>query len=343
MKELFVILCISFLIFCVFFTSEFRFLDLENYHYPVVDVVVSVPHVVMDQTNFSVLSLLRFAPWIRNFHFWNEEPEKYSGKRIFAFRDDLLTYSLLSPHLSEHFLILDSGYLIKNYIFPWQFFPDAKSWAVRPNCGLVPMTRTAFNLCTYAFDRKQPQNTMYDMVAYARTEALRMGLITSTQPWGDHFKPQTSLSNQKCSVSDLRQDLYWEEVIKKNTHDCVVVLFSGQELSFISEEYDATPQVWIRIGKPLHPDADLTLQHQMIVMKRDLVQVDPRAQNLNDVGVQIMKRLRRSHYQPIRVVADQVTHDIGQKLAQVYDCPSDPLRSSPSRASHFEHARLSFL
>ncbi len=335
---------------------------IEKRDFPGVDLVLMSPCVTYDELesqqtiNYSLVSVLRFAPWIRRIHLHTPsdssplsytEYTKNDQARIVSFSQDLLTYSLTTPWLAEHFLILHAGYIITNYIFSWQFFVNNSVVARSCTTGLYAMTRTLFNECAFFYDRKDPNQPLTRLIGHAWS--LPEVQYKSNQ---DHFiaactkQPITTTKKiQKFRKEDVEALLRFEEPLKKHDqpYELVVAIIhdSRDYLHFnVKPEFARNIQVWVVLDDVAHR---LSLLHRMAAHRHLFIEIARSKRSTEDICAFIMKQLKSLvNNQEFRVIhifgpAGDV---VGNRMCQVYDCVFDLFID---RQKDEEYERLRFL
>lgn len=352
---------------------------IKNKDFPTVDAVVMQPFIMSEDgaTNYSVLSLMRFAPWVRRIHIQDPENKYHPSDhveywrthqrmRIVHFHHDLVEYSVTTPFLADHFFILKPQFLLTNYVFSWQFFVEKSPVLRNCNTGLVPLTRTMLNECCY--QRLKPES----YYRYALWKALHDGTIQFEDNW-DHFVPPCSKGRIASTrqVSTFQEDrvknyFRFEEPQKNRTKpfQIIMVVVSSPEDDMVyelPEKYQNHVQIWIHLTDLKDQVARLSFIHRMLVCKNIFVEIkasdfDWRSESL---GAEIMRRVRKLSEGETFEVTHVFSHGItgtweqtqanlvGNKLAQTYHSPFSVLTVFQAGKDNMnrtqERERLSFL
>jgi len=354
--------------------------------FPEVDVIILDPCITLSNsnpnqpTNFSALSVMRFAPWIRRIHLQSKPTKKQKDNyqhwkqnqhsRIVTFDEDLLTYSLTTPFLTECFLILQPEYLITNYIFNWQFFINGSPVLRTCMTGLTPLTRTIFNECVFKYDRNnQPElKTLLSYTYRLAIEEKQLKYINNQ----DHFvtpcstRPTLSSSTKKMSVfneNSVKDYFHFEESNKDRSSKpfkIVIVLMSEwtDDLTYeIDPKYNNVVQVWINLFQKVHHGKRLSFLHRMLVKKNVFIELDAQSFGWNheQIGAEIMKQLIKvSNNEKFEILetfsymgnnSSTVCRNcnvIANKIGKVYSCPVSVFLP-PTSSDNQERNRLKVL
>lgn len=345
--------------------------------FPTVDIILLPPFIMGIQeppTNYSVLSVMRFAPWIRRMHIcdrWNNRDLKKKHvnewdntklARIVQFSDSLLDYVLSSPYLSEHFLILCPNFVLTNYCFSWQFFVS-NTIVLKPcKTGLVAMTRTCFNECCYVFPR---DTELYEKcIRYAYQQAFRVATLFYKHN-RDHFiSPCSSakIKNTKKITNfqeqAVQQLFKFEEKIKDRQKPIKLVLCvigDAQDVlqCHLPAKYVEYVQIWIYVLTNATDAERLSFLHQMLSMKNVFIEVDSSKFPVNrseTMGAYIMKEIhafsKQHEFKVLEVFAlkrQPLCHILAEKLGKTYQAPTSLFVEQDSTDTSPEYERLSML
>jgi len=326
---------------------------VQKRQFPPIDVVILTPFTLSEdlKTNFSALSVARFIPWARRIHVHDpqssDHPENHleywnthQKARVVHFHQDLLDYSLTSPFLSDHFILLKPHFLVTNYVFSWQFFIDDSPVIRNCNTGLIPLTRQILNECIYR--RIQPKN----YYRFAIWKGIHDGVIRYEDNM-DHFFPPCSshpyTSTKQISAfqeDQIKSYFQFEEIHKqrKKPYQVVIGLVcrADDDLTFpMPEQYDNKIQIWVNFTDLKDATARLSFVHRMMVTKNVFVEIqaDQFKWKPESLGAEVMKRMRTlsnaEEFEVLEIFSygikgpwyEPTTNLVGNKLAQAYTCP----------------------
>lgn len=319
-----------------------------------VDVVVLPPFVQTgegkDNANYSVLSVYRFMPWVRRVHMYNPD-EKHNllthwtqqqKSRFVTFHEPLVEYSLTTPFLSEQFIVLQSGYVVTNYVFPWQFFVEDTPVLRSCHTGMTALTRNLLNENVYIKNGifGEPARHLY---RHALSQGLRSRVIQYVNN-RDHFsapcrKKLLGLTSTRkfttYKVDDLVPLFKFEKVHKrrKAPFDMVLCVTNNIEADVtysLPEKYATAIHMWVIVNKlqPVH--ARISLHHRMRVQESMYLELNAETfqWKAESMAAEVIRRIRRLTKDPeaINVVEvfthahfqDRVSYDTGFKLSQMY-------------------------
>lgn len=348
---------------------------VQQRQFPPIDVVLLPPFVMDGDKNLTVVSVLRFMPWFRRMHIHDptHEPSQHAVEywhthqhaKVVFFRQPLLDYSTASPFLEERFVVLRPQFVLSNYLFAWHcFVHDSPVWRTCRN-GLVPLTRSLLNECTF-------HHTPADPLEYAMQKAVHDRRIRYVDNH-DHFMPPCSAAavttvyeaGPRYEPAHIRALLQFEEVHQERLtrpFRIVLAVVAGvsDDLEYrIPDSYAAHVQVWVHLTTLDDPQARLSFICRMIVRRHVFIELDltqdssPRVESL---GARVMKQLRHlGHQESFQVLTvfsyDTVTgprrrdlaNAVGNKLARAYECPFVPFSSTTPIPDEREWQRLRHL
>ena len=337
-----VLLILSVLIMCIFSVAkntqntehldENELLKCISEKTPPIDIILIPPFVIDPdtKTNFSAMSILRFAPWVHRIHIKDQNQQqsqqhfdywqKNQDKRLIFFHEDLLTYSVQTPYLAEHFIVLFPQYLITNYVFPWQFV--VRDQLSRKSCksGLACMTRTLLNEC-------------YPMRTEVLDEVFKC-LKNNTDDYlnnYDHFIP--ACSNRRISSTKLirtfesntiKSYFQFEDIEKTPSAIHLIVVDQIEDDLVFALERTSVMQLWVHIANgSASPAKRLSFLHRMRACKN--LSMECQRQNPEKMGADIMKQVRKLGVKIARIYSNSACQKLGNKLSVVYQCPSTVL------------------
>lgn len=325
---------------------------------PKVDAVVMPPCIVSKdgKTNYSVLSIFRFAPWIRRIHLVVPEAQhdefrytqnlvdywkSHSKQKVVHTCQNLLQYSLTSPFLSEQFVVLKPSYMFTNYVFNWQFFINDSPVLRTCATGVVPVTRTIVNECVYQ-SLKESQYLKYALTKGLQDQSVRF------YNNADHLIGSCSSSALKNTNKFLvfeedkvRQLLRFTVKNKDRSKPYQLVLcfihdyFHNLQMT-LPPEYDNRLQMWIYVGPFNYSSQRLSFLSRVMVTNNSFLEIDPSHYDYKSesIGAYVMKHLRNMIQQPADLkiqevysyglsddYSSQLCNEIGNKIAKTYECP----------------------
>lgn len=347
---------------------------LQKRHFMAIDVVLIPPFVMDGDKNLTVVSVLRFMPWFRRLHIYDpdyqlsRDPTQYwqthQKAKVVFFHQDLLEYTLTTPFLEERFVLLRPLFVLGNYAFMWQFFIDESPVLRSCQTGLLPLTRSIFNECSYT--------QVEDKYAYA----VRKGVADhKIRYWDnrDHFVPPCSASpvatvqevGAVYEAAQVRELLQFEEIKKdRTTRPAPIVLAvmaaPQDDLTYVlPARYDATVQVWVHLTELTDSDLRLSFTHRMIVSRNVFVELYLKGlqYNTEKMGAEVMKQLKTlSHQEDFQVLevfsyptdaqaqqpnfTQRLANELGNKLARTYACPFSPFSRNEPVKDEREWQRL---
>jgi hypothetical protein len=336
--------------------------------FPVVDVVILAPFVMSKdrETNYSALSIFRFAPWVRRLHVLDPEGSEptesdaadhwrdHQRSRIVHTRQDLLTYSLTSPYLSQHFFVLKPHYVLSNYLFSWHLFVSGSPVHRNFRTGLLPLTREIFNECVYR-PMDEAQRFSYAVWKAVQTRAVKY------EDNRDHFSSSHTTRLLVAEEDEAAELLKFEEVAKNRDAPFRLTLFVVDQYDadlkaydMLPEAYDARIQIWIYISSSSKPSAQLSFVHRMVVNKNLFLEIVPTPFPTTEaLGAEVMRRLRQFSKQQEFQVEEVLSpgpqeavrcNDVAQKLATAYHAPYTVMgRTKREHTNLAERKRLAYL
>lgn len=319
--------------------EEFQLIDyIRKRKFTPVDVILVPPFVMDGENNLSLVSVLRFMPWIRRIHLQdykhNEDPIEYwkqhQHSKLILFSSDLRTYVHSSPFLVDQFVVLQPLYVLSNYTFMWQFF-------IRD----VPVVRS----CKHA-----------GIVPYVRARYGEVGAHYLDNP--DRFIPPCSTSLIKTVTyaspvydpNKIKALLHFNEIHKDRESRPVQIVLcvvnSTNEDVILGDPFSSSIQVWVRtIKKNDNAHQRLSFIHRMIVQHHAFIEV-PHTDNEEAMGAEIMKQLRSMSNGmefKIKAVCAVTPNTLATKLARVYETTVTELSSIANKNLPEETKRLAAL
>jgi hypothetical protein len=345
-----------------------------------IDMVVSLPARASDKlipSQMIVESVRTFLPWVGRIHIpatlyqdghqvsgeqVKQEPEQekvaklpdlFQGwvddAQVLVFDKPLLEYTLASPRLAEHFLLLDPRYIFANYVFPWQFFLSGSPVVRSTWFGCTPCTRRIFNECWYRTVAPPKQ------LRHAVREGVKSKLI--------RFKDNRDGLTKACLDEGVTKEPMFQRAAKDRTQPFRVTLcLIGQGQAddrdiHLPEEFDTVIQIWVRLSDVKDSLQRLKFMHRMIVTNNVFVEVVPQNFNNSDeqCAVETVRRIRNMvGSQPLNVshvfsylptAATEFVNSVAHKVAAVYEVPAVPFPTSDRQSSSWkaEVARLQAL
>lgn len=297
--------------------------------------------------NLSMISILRFAPWINRIHVqmtadtlvtdkvdlkepslenWNEHKQH----RLVYFKGPLLEYTTTTPFLAERFFALKPDCALTNYLFSWQLFIGESPVGRSSYNAVCALTRTSYNELAFAKRvSADDDETLLDV-------ATRMSLRRKETKWlnnVDHFVPPcastpfktvTYFPNDKSDRgTKVTQALHYVQPKKVVFHDkptnAVVCVVDDTSIDMMMEApgEETTIQIWVLIGKVSPPD-HLSFIHRQLV-RRNLYMCTGKKAETEATGALIMQKVRDFPVLPSAVYCVPSTRTLSTKLAQAYD------------------------
>lgn len=259
--------------------------QLQHLYQEGIDVVLVAP--VSEKT---LLSIKKYMGWIRNIHIQNKDI--YQDTRIIPFKQELVHYSMTSPLLSEHFVIIQPGWLFTDYVFASQFFIN-KQPVVRKSLGkpLAALTRKIFN-----------ENSFYDHKVCPVVFALQHGI-----------KNKSIVLKDKSLTSVIHESDYHSIIEIEKSIDRFVVVVVEDYTSF--QKLNAKTQVWIVLNKrkPMYSWQRLRFYQQA----GTVVEIDVQP-NLEKLAVAAVRSICGKP-EMIYAKSDGIANAIANKMALVYE------------------------
>lgn len=327
-------------------------------------------------TNYSAMSVFRFAPWVRRIHLFDPDiehhPENHldhwissQKSRVVYFHQDLLEYSLSSPFLAEKFIVLKPNFLITNYVFSWQFFVGTSPVIRNCNTGLMPLTRSLLNECIY--QNIKPEH----YYRYSVWKGIQDGNILYEDN-EDHFiapcsqVPVTTTRAVSVFSEEQIQSFFRFKQVAKNREKPHKILLNIICNPHDDIHFDAwtqnkdTVQVWVHLTDLKDASSRLSFFHRMIVNQNIFIEIQPNKFKWKpeSVAAEVMRRLRSlSQNEPFSVTRvcsywvskdwrESLCNEIGNKLAMAYETGFDPFTVSEEQMNDNDLAewqRLSHL
>lgn len=277
-KWQFLIICIVWLLVCTLFyfvtQSPFDYLHQLDTNFineyiietnfmknSKIDVIIlnddknSSKSVENENHNFTLVSILRFAPWVNMIHIEQSENDnddfitlydqwEDDGNIIF-FKKNLLDYSLTTPVLSEQFIIFQPNVMLTNYIFPWQFFIHQSPVYRFKNPGIIPCTRKMMNECIYSSNSSTAKKNTNSLIIHSLvTGAKNKQLLYKNNR--DHFKRSnpTMKHIDTLSSNEIKKYLAFTELHKD---------YSKYNIVIITDLYDYKNAIHQTFRNSTHP------------------------------------------------------------------------------------------
>lgn len=321
--------------------EEFQLIDyIRGRKFTPVDVILVPPFVMDGENNLSLVSVLRFMPWIRRIHLQdhkhNEDPVEYwkqqQNSKLILFSSDLSTYVQSSPYLVEQFVVLQPLYVLSNYTFMWQFFiRDVPVLRSCKHAGIVPHVRSSYG---DSVENKHYVDNPDRFIPPCSTSLVKT--VTYAGPVYDPTK--------------IKALLHFNEIHKDRQSRPVQIVLcvvnSTSEDVILGDPYSSSIQVWVRtIKKKDNPHQRLSFIHRMIVQHHAFIEV-PHTDNEETVGAEIMKQLRSMSNGTefkIKAVCAVTPNTLATKLARVYETTVTELSSIANKNLPEETKRLAAL
>lgn len=325
-------------------SDEQRIKCMHSSEKPCVDAVLLFPCIWSKDlgVNYTLLSIIRFFPWIRRIHIQIESTgqssnnllenwKSFSNSRFVFFKQSLLRYSLTSPFLSEYFLICQPLTMVNNYGFYWQFFQEQTHFHRPP--GVNGMTRKAMNECVFTAGYKDFTNTQV--------------LNWCSQKYSKHMRDNTNYFIFKSDTSQITNEMF--QPVRKSVVNnrslplkIVLCLVSGvlDDLYYtLPKEFEDTLHIWLYVLKKrssFSKKQRISLIQRFVITDDIFIESYENESGNNDleiidnVAANIVKQLRTlaqgNDFKVLSVYGYQtsdskftsVLGDIGNKISQVY-------------------------
>jgi hypothetical protein len=296
-----------------------------------IDVIILTPTVKSEdeKTDYTILSVLRFAKWVKRIHLACKE--KHSNvyeawttqSNLILFHHDLLQYTLTAPNLSEKFIIISPQHLFSNYVFKWQFFAGDSPCVKLQPAGCTPLTRTIFNECVYT--KVDPKY----QIAYAVSKGLRTGTIAYANN-RDHLtishNPMTISSIKKISTQRSEDTIfkYFKYTDRQLGFDnpvkvvvCVIGNNTDDQYVKLPTNTDSTVKIWVKLSTISHDSARLSFLHRMLAGRHMFVEISPDGSTDEQYSVRIIRSLRsllKSPFVVTRVFSYGMKENLSNKI-----------------------------
>jgi hypothetical protein len=257
--------------------------------------VVLLSNLELDSEH-SLASILQFMSWVRKIHVQCDSMQRdakncIDHQRIVEFKHDILHYTITSPHLAEHFILFQPGFLVTDYVFPSQFFINGHPVLRKPVVGVTALTRTIFN-----------ENAFYEHKTCPVLFALRLGLKHRTIRYAS--ATCRSLTNQVCCF-------HHQEAV---TVSCVVCIVDNYTQVISDNRY------WVVIHKkrPAFSRARLALIKNVLANSGKIVELDYQP-NMEKLAVAVVRALHPRKPASVRSALNSFTSIVANKVALVYN------------------------
>lgn len=303
-------------------------------------------------TNYTVLSILRFAPWIKTIHLQiHQKLLKHvdvwkswtTASRITYFIGSPLTYSLTSPILSQDFIIMDSNCFFSNYVFPWQFFFRDSPVVRTSYMGCYPTKRKMFNQAGYL---QSYNETLLDVqTQYVTLKGLtektilfqdNLDMLSFSFANDNLITSITSIDSKPVPLELIGKYLKYEEKNKstKKTFNLVLIVVQNHtddaSILIPSSLYQECIKLWVKVSELGDGYDRLSFVHRMIATHSMFVELVPsQFKNIEEITVDIVKNIRSLSNGEVFNVKNvlsygiddsyQLINNISNKLASFYD------------------------
>jgi hypothetical protein len=280
-------------------TSELQL----KYFFPKFDIDV----VLLNDSEIHSSVIFKFMPWIRKIHIQTKvNPNPISQDRVILFKQELLHYCLTSPILTQHFIVIESGFTITNYLFPSQFFIDGQP-IIRMKNNVFGMTRTIFNENSFYKIDKSHQ------VSFAFKHAIKNRQIL--------YKSHPLIHAQE-TVNYTMKELLFQTI-------------PVQTAIFVSDSYlkdtnrNDVQQIWIILIKNIEYSYQrLHFFQRVYSTNGTIIEIIPE-KNLENVIVEIISKIKSNTKQKPKFVfgpkESGIANNLANKISQVYDIGVDIL------------------
>jgi hypothetical protein len=272
--------------------------------------------VVLLEDSYEKLStVLKFMPWARKVHIQtNVNPNPISQERVILFKQNLLHYSLTSPTLAQHFIVIESGFTLSNYLFPSQFFIN-KQPVIRMKNNVFGMTRTIFNEnAFYEYDKSQ-------QVLFAFKNAIKNRQILYKSYPLVHVQESNTMrdisnhDNIIHATAIIVSDSYLQDINMSNIQQIWIVIinkveYSYQRLHFFQRVASVSGTIIEII-----PKKNIESVIVEVIGKIKSVMLDNIRKSLND-GVHTVLTKPKFVFGPKELC---IANNLANKISQVYD------------------------
>jgi hypothetical protein len=245
--------------------------------------------------------VLKFMPWIRKIHIQtNVNPNPISQDRIILFKQDLLHYCLTSPILTQHFIVIESGFTITNYLFPSQFFINEQP-IIRMKNNVFGMTRTIFNENSFYKVDKSHQ------VLFAFKHAIKNRKILYKSHPLIHVKETVNYTMKEMfdSIPPIQTAIFVSDSYLKDTNR------------------NDVQQIWVILIKNIEYSYQrLHFFQRVYSTNGTIIEIIPE-KNLENVIVEIISKIKaNTKHKPKFVFGPKesgIANNLANKISQVYD------------------------
>lgn len=340
-------------------------LDQIQQRYPPLDVVIMDP-AVKSESHWASLSVFRFAPWVRRVHLLHETTNESSSSNTSGWQHyqefrtartvtvppqtSFVDYCLTSPLLSDFFIVLEPHYVFNNYVFPWHFiYADMKGYSPiwrNCRCGVTTLSRDLFNEVAYHPELKGMTRVWH---------AVRQGVATQRIRWQDHpdhfigacaRTPVTSTREVKTFQDlDFQNWLADQRPVHQLSHPGqkqrlqINVIHDPEDLLRFATVEGGDPMVWIWIYRSATPHEKLSFLQRLFCKRSLFIDLDGSKfqWNVETLCAEIIRRLdkmlpreltftRVCSYHHKQGFTEGLLNEVGNKLAQGYQCPYEPVK-----------------
>lgn len=336
-----------------------------------IDIVLSPSSIIRNDTNYTLLSILRFAPWVNRIHIpfskqmetTNIVSDTFSKNKVIVFKTDLLNYTIMSPRLTEKFIIIQPDYIFTNYVFSWHFFINETPVMRTKNMGCMAMTRSIFNQCI--FKENIPKSHQY---VFAMLKGIEDGDIKFV-----NNKDKFYLNNDLKIVSSTKNVVgrNEEEIktllmhTKQHKTKGIIIAISSQDndddiINDIPESEQGYLIIWIKLSNFKNSNKRLSFLHRCFATNNILIEINPKQFefNIETISTEIMKKFNNDEKKQITKILScnnvpiflsniysgfiqNLSNKIGNKLAQVYEVPFEVFQKRTQQTA--ESLRLKYV
>ncbi len=259
--------------------------------------------VLLEDTYEKLNAILKFIPWARKIHIQTHlNPNPISNNRIIFFKQNLLHYSLTAPFLSQHFIVIESGYTLTNYLFSSQFFIDGKP-VIRLKNNVFGITRSIFNENAFYEQDKSHQ------VMFALKKAIKNHQIL--------YKSHPLIHVQECVHYTSQMEL------KSDNNKPIQTVIIVSESYFEDINMNEVQQIWILLIKKVQFSYDRLHFFQRVLSANGIIIEIIPEKNLENVIVEVISKIKSNMlFKPKFVFGPKqigISNMIANKISQVYD------------------------
>lgn len=299
-----------------------NFIQRSRHPHINVHLILSAPHVMVEGANMSLLSVLRYTPWIRHIHMQMQIETPASLEMdsfLTSFTEPVETYQKRLPK-NTTVMILQPGFLLSNYLFPWNV-------SVRDECGVS--ARCPLSPCP-GLSVCEPDKPPRQQVYWYR--APHPPIV----PWVHQVVGYTHTQIQRLFQAE----------IKHKVKSGVVLIITDQ----LSDLRHYQGQLWgdhhlvylFMFSSPQDTHTHVALLHQTIILQNYYLPIYDRKQGLDEARVGLAKMLPLGSSVSRVLWRNKCWDMLGQSLCQEYHAEADTIPPTETESiMREENRRLS--